>query len=162
MAKKSVVQELGTLGALLRAPLDVLIAYVYGRLAEEGFGDIRAAHGAVIRHMPKDGCRITELADKARMTKQSMAELVEALRDRGYVTIAADRNDRRAKTVKFTKRGWQAQAALVRFSHSFEEECARALGEAAWLELRRGLERLAAWAERYAEDQTAAEAESKA
>jgi DNA-binding MarR family transcriptional regulator len=151
MAQRSVTEELGTLGALLRAPFEAMLAHNYAKLAEEGFDDLRPAHGAVLRHMTEEGCRVTELADKAGMTKQSMAELVEYLRERGYVRVSSDRTDRRAKVVMLTRRGWQVHSALVRISRGFEKECARALGDVQWTQFRRGLEELAAWSARYAE-----------
>jgi DNA-binding MarR family transcriptional regulator len=155
MTDKSVTEELGTLGALLRAPFEAMLAHNFARLAEEGFTDIRPAHGAVLRHMTREGCRLSELADRARMTKQSMAELVEYLRERGYVAVASDRTDRRAKRVALTRRGWQVHAALVRISRDFEKQCGREMGEARWAQFRRDLGQLAAWAARYLEAQPA-------
>ena len=137
------------MGALLRAPFDALLAHNYRELAAQGFDDLRPAHGAVLRHMTAEGARITELADKARMTKQSMAELVEYLRERGYVRLIADQGDRRAKLVTLTERGAQVHRALVRISRSFERECVRAMGEEKWGQFRRLLEELAAWSARY-------------
>jgi DNA-binding MarR family transcriptional regulator len=148
---RSLTEELGTLGALLRAPFDALLAHNYRELAAQGFDDLRPAHGAVLRHMTAEGVRITELADKARMTKQSMAELVDYLRERGYVRLTGDASDRRAKLVTLTDRGAQVHRALVRISLGFEKECARAIGEEKWTQFRRLLEELAAWSARYGE-----------
>ncbi len=144
-SRPSVTEELHTLGALLRAPFDAMLAYNFGRLAEAGFADVRPAHGAVLRHIARDGSRLTELAERAHMTKQSMAELVAYLRRRGYVELRPDPGDRRAKLVTLTERGWQVHAALVRHSRDFERECARALGREKWHRLRALLEEFAAW-----------------
>ena len=87
----SVTEQLPTLGALLRIPLEALLDHVYEELARAGYADLRPTHGPVFRHISRDGCRITTLAARARITKQSMAELTEYLRQRGYVELLADR-----------------------------------------------------------------------
>lgn len=138
------------MGALLRTPFEAMLAHNYAKLKDAGFGDLRPTHGAVLRHMAREGVRITELAEKARMTKQSMAELVDYMRERGYAQLVADPTDGRAKLVMLTERGWEVHAILVRSSRAFEKECARQLGAAKWQELRQLLDELAAWCEHYA------------
>jgi DNA-binding MarR family transcriptional regulator len=145
----SATEELRTLGALLRAPFAALLDYVFDRLREAGFDDVRPAHGAVLRNIAREGTRITELAERARMTKQSMAELIEYLRKRGYLEFAPDPSDGRAKLARLTARGWTVHNALVRSSREFERICARGLGEAKWRELRSLLEEFAAWSRDY-------------
>jgi DNA-binding MarR family transcriptional regulator len=56
---------------------------------------------------------VSELARRAQITKQSMAELVEHLERHGYVERVADPADRRAKLVRTTARG-QAVYAVAR------------------------------------------------
>ena len=93
-----------TWGALLRRPYQFLSARVYDELAATSFPDIRPAHSAVFRHIAPGGSRITELAERAQMTKQSMGSLVEFLLEREYVQIAPDPSDGRAKIVCLTAR----------------------------------------------------------
>ena len=145
----SATEELQTLGALLRTPFEAMLDYNYAALAKAGFDDLRPAHGAVLRHMSRDGLRVTELAALARMTKQSMAELVEYLRKRGYVELMPDPADGRAKLVTLTDRGWKVHGMLVKISRAFERECARDLGEERWRQLRGLLEEFATWARAY-------------
>ena len=145
----SATEELRTLGALLRVPFQALLDHVFGKLGEAGFDDVRPAHGAVLRNIARDGSRITELAERARMTKQSMAELVEYLRKRGYIELVSDESDGRAKLVRLTARGWKVHGTLVRSSREFETECARSLGVEKWRRLRALLEELAAWSRTY-------------
>jgi DNA-binding MarR family transcriptional regulator len=147
-SEQSRTEELHTLGALLRTSIDALMAHAYQEIRDAGFPDLRSTHSAVFGHITRTGCRITELAERARMTKQSMAELVEYLRDRGYVTLVADPSDRRAKLVQLTARGWKAHSSLVRSSRGYERQCARELGEGTWRQLRELLERFAAWSAR--------------
>lgn len=147
----SATEELQTLGALLRTPFEAMLDHNYAALAKAGFDDLRPAQGAVLRHMTRDGMRITELAVRARMTKQSMAELIEYLRKRRYVELVPDPHDGRAKLVTLTDRGWKVHGMLVKISRAFERECARDLGEDKWRQLRGLLEEFAAWARAYRE-----------
>lgn len=147
----SKTKELRTLGAILRVPFEALIDYNYRRLAEAGFDDVRPAHGAVLRHIARDGSRVTDLAQRAHMTKQSMAELVAWLQQRGYAEMTPDPQDGRAKLVRLTDRGWQVHATLVNASKAFEKEYAQSVGAAEWKRLRSLLERFAAWADERAQ-----------
>jgi len=78
-----------------------------------GFGDVRPAHYAVFRFLKPGGSRVTELAEEARMTKQSMGELVAYLERRGYVERLPDPRDGRARIVVWTEAGrrWTEVAA---------------------------------------------------
>src|SRR5438094_9336389 len=75
-------------------------------LAERGYTDVRAGHAAVFMHIDRRaGTRLTELARRARMTKQGMMLLVDDLERRGYVRRVPDPEDGRAKVVRLTARG---------------------------------------------------------
>jgi hypothetical protein len=52
---------------------------VIGRLAEQGHGQVRAAHGAVFQYLDDTGTTVSLLAERAQITKQAMAELVQHL-----------------------------------------------------------------------------------
>ncbi|HLK26340.1 MAG TPA: MarR family winged helix-turn-helix transcriptional regulator [Caulobacteraceae bacterium] len=117
---------------------------VYARMAEAGFPDIRPAHSSLFRNMTTSGgSRVTDLAERAQMTKQSMGYLADSLEALGYVTVGPDPTDRRAKLVWFTKRGDAAGRAMARLSAEIEREYAALIGEADMAQLRRSLERLA-------------------
>ncbi|WP_017462363.1 MarR family winged helix-turn-helix transcriptional regulator [Dyella ginsengisoli] len=132
-----------TLGSLLRLPYQAMQDTVYGALAERGFDDIRAAHSAVFRHIDADGTRLTVLAERAGMTKQSMAYLVDALSQAGYLATTPDPHDGRARRVRLTRRGEQAMTALLELSADFEQRLAARLGVARMKRLRTLLEELA-------------------
>lgn len=132
-----------TLGSLLRLPYQELQTAVYGALADRGFSDIRAAHSAVFRHIDAEGTRLTTLAERAGVTKQSMAYLVDALTRAGYLSVAADPLDGRAKRVLLTRRGHSAVRTLLELSAEFERGIARQLGSAKMARLRSLLEELA-------------------
>jgi DNA-binding MarR family transcriptional regulator len=141
-ARKNLTEETGSLGALLRLPYQRLSHIVYGELARSGFADIRPAHSAVFRHISPDGSRATELAERAQMTKQSMGYLVDALTERGYVELAPDPTDGRAKLVCLTTRGESFVAAAMALSARVEEMAAREMGGEEMARLRDLLQQL--------------------
>jgi DNA-binding MarR family transcriptional regulator len=132
-----------TLGGLLRRVEEAMRARVYARMAEAGFPDIRPAHSALLRNIAEAGSRVSDLAQRAQMTKQSMGYLADSLAAAGYVTQAPDPTDRRAKRVRLTDKGRAAGAALVKLSAETEAEFAELIGEAQMSRLRGLLERLA-------------------
>jgi DNA-binding MarR family transcriptional regulator len=139
---RNLTEQQRTFGALLRGAYQALARRVYGELAERGYGDVRIAHGAVFRHIAPAGSRITELADRAQMTKQSMGSLVEYLRERGYVELQPDPADGRAKRVLLTERGRTLQQTALEISAQAERELSRLLGEGKLAQLRGLLEEL--------------------
>lgn len=131
-----------TLGLLLRRPYQILAERVYAELARRGFADIRLAHGAVFRTIVSTGSRITEMAEQAQMTKQSMGALVDYLRERGYVELQPDPTDGRAKLVHLTERGQAVQRSAIEISREVEQEVAALMGESDHRRLRELLAKL--------------------
>src|SRR5687768_2440033 len=101
------------LGVLFYRGRRLVDEFVLERLAAAGHDDIRAAHGAVFSYMPARGARLTELARRARITKQSMGELIRDLEDLGYVERIPDPTDRRAQVLRYTDKGRDADAIGV-------------------------------------------------
>jgi DNA-binding MarR family transcriptional regulator len=138
----SSTDERPNLGILLRNPGQEVVRRVIEGLAVAGFDDIRPAHTAVFQHIEAGGSRLTDLADRAQITKQSMGYLVDYLERRGYLERKPDPHDRRAALICLTERGWaQVRAALAIISE-LEEEWARALGKRRMQQLRRLLTEL--------------------
>ena len=73
-----------------------------------GYDNMTPSLNQVMVMIDRDGSRITELAARAGVTKQSMAETVAALESRGLVTRRPDPTDGRAKLVLLTEEGWTA------------------------------------------------------
>ena len=123
-------------GILLRIPYQQVVRRVTAALSGAGFDDLRPAHTAVFQHIEADGSRLTDLAERAQITKQSMGYLVDHLEQRGYLERRPDPSDRRASLICLTERGWaQIRAALTSIA-GLEEEWARALGEDRMQQLR--------------------------
>ena len=87
---------------------------------------VTAAHVHITRHLALSGDRLTDLAQRAGMTKQAMANLVDQCEAWGLVTRAADPLDARARRVCFTPKGlaWlQAfRDAVAQAEAEFREE----------------------------------------
>lgn len=81
-----------------------LNAELIRRLRHDGHPAITPAHARVFEHLA-DGARLTELAERAQITKQSMGELIGGLERLGYVQRERDSLDRRAQVIRATGRG---------------------------------------------------------
>jgi DNA-binding MarR family transcriptional regulator len=130
-------------GVLLRVPFQEVVERVSAGLAEAGFDDLRPAHTAVFQHISAEGSRLTDLADRAQMTKQSMGYLVDYLEERGYIERRPDPTDRRAALVCLTDRGWAQVRTALAIIAAVEAEWARALGPSRMEQLRELLSELA-------------------
>jgi DNA-binding MarR family transcriptional regulator len=124
------------LAILLREPFRRMTERLYERLRERGYDDFRIPHGAVFQFVDDDGTSVSELARRAQITKQSMAELVAHLEHRGYVERMPDPADRRARLVRATDRGREVYAVVREFTAELEAEVASALGTRRVEELR--------------------------
>src|SRR3954451_7730531 len=136
------------LGLLLREPFRIGSAVLHERLAERGHPDVRAPHGNVFQYLDADGTRVSVLAERAQITKQSMAELVAHLERHGYVERVPDPTDGRAKLVRATARGREVYAIARQVVAELEEEWTRRLGTAKMRRLRQLLEELNAGLDR--------------
>jgi DNA-binding MarR family transcriptional regulator len=116
------------IGALLAMPSLTLSAHIRRRLQRRGFNDVTDASSAVLKVLTPEGDRITVLARKAAMTKQSMGYLVEQLAAAGYVERLPDPRDGRAVIVRRTKKGWAYNRAAAEEVAQLEEEWARLIG----------------------------------
>jgi DNA-binding MarR family transcriptional regulator len=82
---------------------DVEVPLALSNLAARA--QVSAAHIHITRHLAREGSRLTELADRAGMTKQAMGALVDQCEAWGLVTRGPDPLDARARRVRFTADG---------------------------------------------------------
>ena len=130
------------LGILLREPFRIASARLHERFAERGHPEVRAPHGNVLQFLDEGGTRVSVLAERAQVTKQSMAELVAHLEHHDYVERVPDPDDRRAKLVRATARGQEVYEIAREFVIDVEAEWTAKLGERKIATLRRLLKEL--------------------
>jgi DNA-binding MarR family transcriptional regulator len=110
------------------------------RLAETPYSDIRITHGCVFGNIEPDGSRLTVLAERANMTKQSVGEVATELERRGYLERVPDPGDGRAKIIRLTERGREAQALGFQIIDEIEAEWGERFGVERVAALRDALE----------------------
>ncbi|WP_028654622.1 MarR family winged helix-turn-helix transcriptional regulator [Nocardioides sp. J54] len=93
-----------------------------------GFEDLTPAMARAAARLREDGIRVTDIAEQARITKQSASALVDQLERCGYVERVPDPADARARLVVLAPRGRAAQAVARREERAVEREWRRHLG----------------------------------
>lgn len=101
---------------------------------------VGAAHIHITRHLSLQGDRITDLAERAGMSKQAMTDLVDQCEAWGLVLREPDPHDRRAKRVVYTDSGRAWHWAFQRAVQQAEQEFVEAVGEDVAMVVRLGLE----------------------
>lgn len=129
-------------GVYLRTLWDELRYNLELQLKENGYDDISPSHGWVFYNTGEEGSRITDLASRARITKQSMSALVTQLENGGYVKKLPDPDDKRAWMLVLTAKGKKVKGIGQQINYAYEEQWKKKLGEKDYNELRRLLTRL--------------------
>ncbi|GAA4576425.1 MarR family winged helix-turn-helix transcriptional regulator [Micromonospora coerulea] len=130
------------LGLLCFIAYRAMESRVLDAVTAAGFADVTAAQSRVFARIGPNGTRLTELAEQARVTKQTAAFLVDQLERAGYVRRAPDPSDARARLVTITERGHAAIRVARGAEAEVEAEWTRHLGRQATSQLRRALIRL--------------------
>jgi DNA-binding MarR family transcriptional regulator len=99
------------------------------RFAAAGFPEIRGSFGSVLIPLfERDARRVGELAQAARLSKQSMTGLVAACERAGLVERRRDAADGRAFQVHLTAHGRRFQAVAEQLLSGLDRELREALG----------------------------------
>jgi DNA-binding MarR family transcriptional regulator len=138
-------QNIGRL--LLASQINWQDALIRG-LRENGFRNVRASHMNLLRHVDVDGTRITEIAQRSRLTKQAVGQFLVACEAQKLVKTSADATDGRAKVVTFTKLGKSMIDAEREVMAAIEAQLKELLGARGYAQLRRSLGVLAQWSGR--------------
>ncbi len=110
------------LGILLFVANRALEQRAFDAVAAAGITDITLAQARIAARIARDGSRVSDLAEQARVTKQSAASLVEQLERAEYVERVPDPTDGRARLVRLTPR-------LQRLAEVADAEVVRVLAE---------------------------------
>jgi DNA-binding MarR family transcriptional regulator len=82
---------------------------IFTVVRDAGFSEWTVAQSRLLMGIDPDGTRLSVLADRAQIAKQTATALVDKLERAGYVTRVPDPTDGRARLVRLTPR---AEAAL--------------------------------------------------
>lgn len=130
------------LGLLLFIPYRAMEGRIFAALAAAGFDDFTPAQARVMQRIGPQGTRLTELAEAAQVTKQTVSFLVDQLERTGYVRRTPDPTDARARLVRIAERGEAAQPVSAAVVAEVEAEWRAHLGDRRWGQLRDALTRL--------------------
>jgi len=93
-----------------------------------GHTRLSLAHTAIIPHIDAGGTRLTLLAQRAGMTKQSASQLVRELETAGYLEKLPDASDKRAEKIVFTEFGRRFRDDARKVKRQQEAEITARLG----------------------------------
>jgi DNA-binding MarR family transcriptional regulator len=110
-----------------------------GAMLRDRGAELTPAQATAILQVDRGGTRLTELAERAQVTKQAMMQVVDDLQSRGLVRRAPDPSDARAKMVKLTARGLRQRAEARRALQAVEGRARRLLGDRRYETLRSAL-----------------------
>lgn len=117
------------IGRLLNESIDRFEIRVLELMADNGYSEARMAHISLTRNLDLNGTRLTELARRAKMTKQSMAQLVAQLEQLNMVEKRPDPSDGRARIIVFTTKGLAWLEAFRDAVYRAEQEMAQGIGQ---------------------------------
>jgi len=125
------------IGALLRAPFEVVRERMLTGLHARGFTDLTAAHLNVLQYPGPHKVRPSELAARTGMTKQALNYLLGQMEHRGYLGRWDDAGDQRSKRIQLTARGHHAVDAIREIVAEVEADWEQQLGPTQFVDLRR-------------------------
>lgn len=123
------------LGLLLFIPYRHLETAVLDRMRLHGH-DVPLSQARVFQRIRPGGSRMSELAEAAQVSKQTLTSIVDQLERRGYVQRAADPSDARARLVTVTDKGRELVELTVPVVAQVEAAWEAHLGRARTRQLR--------------------------
>lgn len=98
------------------------------RLRALGHETLTLATAHILLHIDAEGTRLTTIAERSEMTKQSASQLVAELERLGYVQREREVEDARAQRIRFTRQGLMCRADLLAISAEMESALVAAVG----------------------------------
>jgi DNA-binding MarR family transcriptional regulator len=111
-------------------------------LRDRGVWDLRSTQARHLLLIDRTGTRLSELAQRAGITKQRMMQIVDEFQTMGCVRRTPDPEDARAKVVRLTARGLRHRAEARRALLAAEARARRQLGGRRYDQLASMLEEL--------------------
>jgi DNA-binding MarR family transcriptional regulator len=111
-------------------------------LHDRGIWDLKPTQARNLLWVDRTGTRLSELAQRAEITKQRMMQVIDELQSLGCVRRTPDPEDSRAKVVRLTAKGLRHRAEARRALMAVEARARRQLGERRYDQLASMLEEL--------------------
>jgi MarR family transcriptional regulator, organic hydroperoxide resistance regulator len=94
-----------------------------------GFAEVRPSYGSVLLPLfEQDGLRMGEIAQRSRLSKQTMTTLVRLCERDGLVARTRDAADGRAFRIELTPRAREVEAAATTILHELDRRVLDELG----------------------------------
>jgi DNA-binding MarR family transcriptional regulator len=122
--------RLANIGRRMNEAVQIFEGRIVELLRARGHDELTIAHINLTRNLDEAGTRLTELARRAAMTKQSMGEMVDQVERTGLIEKRSDPTDGRAKLVCFTKTGLEWLEAFRTSLEQAEQEMRDQIGDA--------------------------------
>lgn len=126
-------------GAMMRVALYWVLEQIYAGVHDAGFTDLSPAQVGMFRYPTSEGLRPSELAQRLRVTKQSVNDLMRGVEGLGYLTLVPDPADGRARIIQLTGRGRQLETVVHQAAGAAEARIANLLGPTVFDEFRAAL-----------------------
>jgi DNA-binding MarR family transcriptional regulator len=107
--------------------------------AAAGLDGIRPAQAVALVPLATGGLHASDLADRLRVTRQAVAQVVAALERHDYVVRGPHPSDARARIIELTPRGRHALRVMRSTALDLEKRWRDLLGERRFAELRETL-----------------------
>jgi DNA-binding MarR family transcriptional regulator len=97
-------------------------------LRDRGLWELKPSQARNLLLVDRTGTRLSELAQRAGITKQRMMQVVDELQSMGFLRRTPDPEDARAKVVRLTAKGLRQRAEARRVLLAVEARTRRELG----------------------------------
>jgi DNA-binding MarR family transcriptional regulator len=111
-------------------------------LSSTRFPGLRTRHYRLLNFVPAQGIRPARMVELSGLSKQALFQALAPLEAGGYVVVAPDPDDRRARVVRLSDRGHEVIAALQQMQARYEEAWAADVGVERWAATREVLVQL--------------------
>jgi DNA-binding MarR family transcriptional regulator len=131
------------LGFLLAKAMQRWNELLHQRFSIAGYGDVRPSYGSVLVPLfEEDGLRMGELARRARLSKQTMTDMIRGLELDGLVERRRDPMDARASRIFLTPRSRRFEPVVGRVLRDLDRLAHSRLSERQMVTLKAALQEL--------------------
>jgi DNA-binding MarR family transcriptional regulator len=122
--------DTGNLGFLLAKASQHWNELLAERFAERGFVEVRPSYGSVLLPLfEEDGLRMGQIAERARLSKQTMTTMVRLCERDGLVYRERDPQDARAFRIHLTERAKDFKPVAAEILRELDAKVLATLGE---------------------------------